>query len=66
MSNHDPTDFVEANREFNVEHMTEEFGIWNTLATYRNYNEAVEHAKDYAKANPNTEVRITSLEAYNY
>ena len=66
MSDYEPDDFTEADREYNVEHMTEEFGIWNNIATYRNYNEAIEHAKDYANANPEIEVRITELLAYNY
>lgn len=60
------TEFRETDGEYKVEHMTEEYGVWNTLQTFRDYEKAVEHAEDYAQANPDTEVRVTELLTYNY
>jgi len=67
MTEHDPTKFYEPHKtEWQVQHMTEEFEVWNTIETYQDKESAESHAKDYAEANPEVEIQIVRTVEANY
>lgn len=67
MKDPDPAEFLEPyESEHQVQHMTEDFREWNTIETYQNLEAAEDHAKDYAKANPETEIQIVKTIKFNH
>lgn len=54
------------NKEYQVQHMAEEFQVWNTIETYEELEKAEKHAEDYADGNPEVEIQIVETLKFNY
>lgn len=66
MSNN-PTDFTKPHEpEYQVQHMTEDFKVWNTLKEFDSKQESQQFAKNYARGNPDIEVQIVKTHKFNY